>query len=153
MSLVVQTTVSYAYLCRSRASPWLVPELFERKCSLALSYWKYRFVRLIANARKTKIKYRKNLATFTIIRMKAWSSGPVIELTLASKNDRFLTIATRIATARMQYEARMTLYPRLSVWLSHVIEGGCSLRIDRPTHKMTRWRTSNATKARATKFQ
>lgn len=86
-----------------------------------------------------------------IIRMKAGSSGPVIELAL--KNDRFLTKAKRIATARMQYEARMTLYPRFSAWLSHVIAGGCSLRIDRPTHQMTWWRTSNVTKARATKFQ
>ena len=86
-----------------------------------------------------------------IIRMKAGSSGPVIELAL--KNDRFLTKAKRIATARMQYEARMTLYPRLSAWLSHVIGGGCALRIDRPTHQMRWWRTSNVTKARATKFQ
>ena len=76
------------------------PDLSMRKCRLALSYCKYSFVKLTANARKMKTKYRKNLATSISIRVKACSSGPVLEL--AWINDRFWAKAKRIAMARKQ---------------------------------------------------
>ena len=116
------TTVSFTHLSRCRGSLWFVPDLFKWKCCLALSYCKYSFAKLTANATKTKIKYRKNLAASISILMKACSSGPVLEL--AWINDRFCAKANRIATEKTQYETSMVAYPRSWAWLSHFIDRG-----------------------------